>query len=48
MDPVQEIGCRKSIAASDLGPAWLGDEPVANAVATAARDANQELKHPSQ
>jgi multiple sugar transport system substrate-binding protein len=33
---------------SDLGPAWLGDEPVAKAVATAAKDANQELQHPSQ
>jgi maltose-binding protein MalE len=34
--------------ASDLGPAWLGDESVSKAVATAARDANQELQHPSQ
>ncbi len=33
--------------ASDLGPAWLGDEPAAKAVATAAKDANQELQHPS-
>jgi multiple sugar transport system substrate-binding protein len=32
---------------SDLGPAWLGDEPVAKAVATAARDANQELQNSS-
>jgi multiple sugar transport system substrate-binding protein len=34
--------------AADLGPAWLGDEPVASAVATATRDADQELQHPSQ
>ena len=32
----------------DLGPAWLGDEPVAQAVATATKDANQALQHPSQ
>jgi hypothetical protein len=34
--------------ASDLGPAWLGQEPTAKAVAAAARDANQELQSPSQ
>jgi multiple sugar transport system substrate-binding protein len=34
--------------ASDLGPVWLGDEPVSQAVATAAKDADQELQHPSQ
>jgi multiple sugar transport system substrate-binding protein len=34
--------------ASDLGPAWLGQESVAQAVATAAKDADQELQHPSQ
>jgi hypothetical protein len=33
---------------SDLGPAWLGTEPVARAVATATKDADQELQHPSQ
>lgn len=30
--------------AQDLGPAWLGQEPVAAAVATAAKDADQELR----
>ena len=34
--------------ASDLGPAWLGQESVAAAVAAAAKDADQELQHPSQ
>jgi multiple sugar transport system substrate-binding protein len=34
--------------AQDLGPAWLGQEPVAQAVATAAKDADQELQHPSE
>jgi multiple sugar transport system substrate-binding protein len=34
--------------ASDLGPAWLGDEPVANAVASAVKDADTELQNPSQ
>jgi hypothetical protein len=28
----------------DLGPAWLGEEPVAQAVATAAKDADQNLQ----
>jgi len=32
----------------DLGPAWLGQEPAAAAVATAAKDADAELQHPSQ
>lgn len=32
--------------ASDLGPAWLGSEPVAAAMARATRDANTELQHP--
>jgi hypothetical protein len=32
----------------DLGPAWLGQESVAAAVSTAAKDADQELQNPSQ
>jgi multiple sugar transport system substrate-binding protein len=32
----------------DLGPAWLGQEPVAQAVSTATKDADQQLQHPSQ
>jgi hypothetical protein len=32
--------------ASGLGPAWLGSEPVAAAMARATRDANTELQHP--
>jgi multiple sugar transport system substrate-binding protein len=34
--------------AQDLGPAWLGQEPVAQAVSTAAKDADQQLQNPSQ
>jgi multiple sugar transport system substrate-binding protein len=33
---------------TDLGPAWLGNESAATAAATAAKDADQELQHPSQ
>jgi len=33
---------------SDLGPAWLGSEPVAQAVAAAAKQADQLLQNPSQ
>jgi multiple sugar transport system substrate-binding protein len=34
--------------AQDLGPAWLGQESVAQAVASAAKDADQDLQHPSE
>lgn len=34
--------------AQDLGPAWLGQESVSAAVTAAAKDADQELQHPSQ
>lgn len=31
---------------NDLGPAWLGTEPVSQAMAQATKDANQLLQHP--
>jgi multiple sugar transport system substrate-binding protein len=34
--------------ASDLGPAWLGSESVAAAMAKAAHDGDIELQHPSE
>jgi multiple sugar transport system substrate-binding protein len=44
----QEAGQVITTLSQDLGPAWLGNESVASAVAAATKDANQELQHPSQ